>query len=154
MDKYIIKRSEIESMPGQTKPHYLNNDAVRNTKSLGDLTGITGFGFHIVEVPAGKDSTEFHVHYHEDECLYVLSGTAMAYIGDDSFCVSEGDFIGYRATGLPHKIHNASEAIFRCIVVGQRCDHDVADYPKLGKRLYRNKGQAWDLVNTDEIDHP
>lgn len=154
MDKYIIKRNEIDAMEGLTKPHYLNDGAVRNNKSLGDMTGITGFGFHIVDVPPGKDSTEFHVHYHEDECLYVLSGEATAYIGEDSFKVAEGDFIGYRASGLPHKIHNSSKETFRCIVVGQRLDHDVADYPKLAKRLYRNKGQKWDLVDIDNVEHP
>ena len=42
-------KSEIEDMEALSKAHYLNKDAVRSNKSLGDLTGLTGFGFHIVD---------------------------------------------------------------------------------------------------------
>jgi uncharacterized cupin superfamily protein len=74
METYIIEKSEIESLEGLKKTHFLNKNAKRTNKSLGDLTGLTGFGFHIIEVPPGKESTEFHVHHFEDECTYVLSG--------------------------------------------------------------------------------
>lgn len=154
MEKYIVKKSEIDAMEGINKIHYLNENAVRNNKSLGDLTGITGFGFHIIEIPTTRESTQFHSHKFEDECVYILSGTADAYIGSETFEISEGDFIGYRADGLPHKILNTGSEPLRCIVVGQRLDHDVADYPKIGKRLYRNKGQDWDLVDIDTVQHP
>ena len=40
------------------------------------------------------------------------------------------------------------------IVVGERLAHDVGDYPHLKKRLYRNEGQAWDLVDLKDIGHP
>ena len=62
MDRYILKKSEIEDLPGIDKTHFLNDDAKRNNKSLGDLTGITGFGFHIIEVPPSCESTEYHQH--------------------------------------------------------------------------------------------
>ncbi len=71
---------------------------------FGDLTGLTGLGFHIIEVEPGRDTTEYHVHYHEDECVYVLSGTATAYIGGEEYQISEGDFVGYRAGGEAHGI--------------------------------------------------
>lgn len=154
MDRYVIKKSEIEEMEGVGKTHYLNNNAVRINKSLGDLTGITGFGFHIIEVQPNNDSTEFHAHKFEDECVYILSGKATAKIGAEEFEISEGDFIGYRANGLAHTISNTGREILRCIVVGERLDHDVTDYPNLKKRLYRNKGEPWDLINIDNVEHP
>jgi uncharacterized cupin superfamily protein len=49
---------------------------------------------------------------------------------------------------------NDGDETLKAIVVGQRLDHDVADYPRLKKRIYRNKGQAWDLVDLENIDHP
>lgn len=154
MDKYLLKQSDIEAMTGLNKVHYLNDDAVRVNKSLGDATGITGFGFHIIEVPPGKFSTEFHCHHHEDECVYILEGEGEATIGDRVYAVSAGDFIGYRAGGCAHTIKNTGVFPLRCIVVGQRLDHDVADYPHLNKRLYRNRGLDWDLVDTTAITHP
>lgn len=56
METYIIKKSEIEAMEGLQKTHFLNKNAQRVNKSLGDLTGLTGLGFHIIEVPPGKNS--------------------------------------------------------------------------------------------------
>ena len=84
MEKYLLKREEIEAMEGLRKSHFLNPDAQRTNKSLGDLTGLTGIGFHLIHVPPGKLSTEYHVHHYEDECTYVLCGSGTATIGSRS----------------------------------------------------------------------
>jgi len=151
---YLIKKSEIDASDGEFRQHFLNDNAQRMNLSLGDLTGLTGIGFHIIEVPAGRDSTEYHAHGYEDECVYVLSGSGTVTIGDRKFDVAEGDFIGYRAGGEAHGMTNTGTESLRCIVVGQRLDHDVSDYPHLGKRLFRNSGQPWSLVDTDQISNP
>ena len=150
-DKYLITRYEIASLEGREKTHFLNRNAKRLNKSLGDLTGLTGIGFHIIEIAPGDLSTEHHCHHYEDECVYVLSGNGTAFIGDEEHSIGEGDFIGYRKGGLAHSLKNTGKDPLRCIVVGQRLDHDVGDYPRLGKRLYRNKGQDWNLVDDDQI---
>ena len=152
MSKYIIRKEEIEEMDGEKKVHFLNPQAIRNSKSLGDMTGISGLGFHIVEIQPGKESTEYHVHEFEDECVYILQGEAEVIIGDEVSKVHEGDFIGYKARGLPHTMKNIGISSLKYIVVGQRLAHDVADYPKKNKRIYRNKGQGWDLVNIKDIE--
>ncbi len=154
MDRYIVTREEIEKFEGVEKTHFLNDNARRLNKSLGDLTGLTGLGFHIIEVPPGRETTELHVHYHEDECIYILEGEATATIGDGTYTVRAGDFIGYRAGGEPHKLENTGQETLRCIVVGQRLDHDVADYPARKKRIFRNKGLRWNLVDTEAIEEP
>jgi uncharacterized cupin superfamily protein len=154
MRDYIIKKSEIETMQGLQKEHFLNANAQRTNKSLGDMTGLTGFGFHIIEVPPGKQSTELHRHYHEDECVYVLAGYGEATIADTAFAIEAGDFIGYRAGGLAHTLTNTGTQTLRCIVVGARLAHDVGEYPNLNKRLYRNPGMAWELVDIDDISNP
>lgn len=154
MSDYIITRAAIEAMEGLSKAHFLNPDAQRINKSLGDLTGLSGFGFHIIEVPPGKDSTELHVHHFEDECVYILSGNASAQIGDEHTPVGEGGFIGYPAGGKAHKLTNTGTTPLKCIVVGQRLAHDVGDYPRSGKRIYRNSGFAWNLVDLDDITQP
>jgi uncharacterized cupin superfamily protein len=153
-DKYILTRAEIDAMPGLNKTHFLNDNAKRVNKSLGDETGLTGLGFHIIEVPPGCESTEYHVHYHEDECTYVLAGTGTVTIGDDRHPIGPGDFIGYRKGGLPHTMENTGTDMLRCIVVGQRLAHDVGDYPNQGKRIFRNTGLPWDLVDLDAIERP
>lgn len=153
-DTYLVKKSEIDSMEGLDKAHFLNDNARRKNKSLGDLTGLTGFGFHMIEIKPGYDSTEQHCHYHEDECVYILEGEGTAVIGDKRFEVGAGDFIGYRAGGESHTLINTSEQVLKCIVVGQRLDHDVADYTKLNKRIYRQAGLPWNLVDIENIATP
>lgn len=154
MSQNVIKKAAIDQMEGLAKQHFLNPQAKRNNKSLGDLCGISGFGFHIIEVPPGSESTEFHVHYYEDECTYVLSGSGQVTIGDTSHDVSQGDFIGYPKCGQAHTMVNTGNEPLRCIVVGERLPHDVADYPRKGKRIFRNAGQPWNLVDHDNISEP
>ena len=134
-EKYLLSSEEIDSLEGERKVHFLNPGAIRINKSLGDLTGITGFGFHIIEVAPGDETTEYHVHHFEDECVYVLAGAATAEIGDNSFQIKAGDFIGYRKGGLAHTITNTGSETLRCIVVGERLAHDVGDYPRKRKRI-------------------
>ncbi len=151
--KYIIWKHEIEEMEGLAKTHYLNKNARRINKSLGDLAGLKNLGFHIIEVLPGYESTEYHLHFFEDECAYILSGNATVTIDEIDYEVSAGDFIGYPAGGLPHTMKNTGSEVLRCIVVGQRLIHDVGDYPRLGKRLYRY-GQSSDVVDINDISNP
>ena len=154
MEKYILTKTEIESFEGIEKTHFLNDNARRRNKSLGDLTGLNAIGFHIIEIQPGRESTELHVHYHEEECVYILEGQAEATIGTETHAVGPGDFIGYRAGGEPHGLKNTGDEILKCIVVGQRLNHDVADYPRLNKRIFRNQGLKWSLVDLQEIEEP
>ncbi|GAA6200610.1 cupin domain-containing protein [Aquicoccus sp. SU-CL01552] len=153
-DNYLIRGEEIAAMEGVRKTHFLNPNAKRINKSLGDAAGLSGFGFHIIEVEPGHDTTEHHMHYFEDECVYVLSGRATAYHGDEAVEIKAGDFLGYRKGGVAHSITNTGTETLRCIVVGERLAHDVGDYPRLGKRIYRNAGMPWDLVDLDAIENP
>lgn len=154
LSDYLITASQIAAMDGLRKTHFLNANAVRTNKSLGDRTGLTGLGFHIIEIEPGRDSTEHHVHFHEEECVYVLEGRGTAFIGDDAVDIGPGDFLGYRKAGLAHSLRSAGPGLLRCIVVGQRLAHDVADYPRLKKRIYRNDGLAWNLVDLSAIAEP
>ena len=153
-DTYLIRAEEIAAMEGLKKSHFLNDNAVRINKSLGDMAGLTGIGFHIIEVEPGFETTELHMHYHEDEAVFILSGSATAVIGDQKLPVSAGDFLGYRKGGLAHSIRNTGDETLRCIVVGERLAHDVGDYPNLGKRIYRQAGLAPNLVKLADIEEP
>ena len=153
-DRYIVTAEEIAAMEGIAKTHFLNPNARRINKSLGDVTGLLNIGFHIIEVQPRHETSEQHVHHMEEECVYILSGEAVAVIGDKEYAVKAGDFLGYRKGGQAHSIRNSGTGLLRCIVVGQRLPHDVADYPKRAKRLYRNVGMAFDLVDVDTIEHP
>lgn len=151
--RYVRTRSQIDAMEGTAKVHFLNNRARRTNKSLGDATGLTGLGVHHVEIPVGADSSEYHVHRFEDECVYVLEGRAIATLDGEEIELGPGDFVGLPAGGPAHAFHNPGPESLRCLVVGQRLAHDVSDYPRLGKRLFRNGGD-WNLVDHADIVDP
>ena len=151
-DRYLIPAAEIAAMAGLAKTHFLNPDARRVNKSLGDLTGLTGLGIHLIEVAPGDATTEYHVHHHEDEAVYVLAGHAKAEIGDAAHPVGPGDFIGYRKGGLAHAIRNTGDETLRLLVIGQRLDHDVGDYPRLAKRLLRDRALPALLVDHADLE--
>ncbi|MEL6962405.1 MAG: cupin domain-containing protein [Pseudomonadota bacterium] len=150
-DIYVVKANTIAAMEGLSKTHFLNPNAKRMNKSLGDLVGLQGIGVHLIEIEPGDETTEYHVHHHEDEAVYVLEGEGMAVIGDREHAIGPGDFIGYRKGGHAHTIHNTGSAVLCCLVVGERSAHDVTDYPHQAKRLYRNVGLPWNLVNQNSI---
>ncbi|MFP6781508.1 MAG: cupin, partial [Gammaproteobacteria bacterium] len=75
-------------------------------------------------------------------------------LGQDVVNLGPRDFVGYRAGGLPHKLTNSGTSVLKCIVVGQRLDHDVADYPDLNKRLYRNPEMPRNLVDIGDVSEP
>lgn len=153
-DIYHLSAADIEAMDGLSKVHFLNPNARRTNRSLGDATGLTGLGIHLIEVDPGAETTECHVHHFEDEAVYVLSGRGTAGIGEHDLPIGPGDFIGYRKGGLAHTILNTGTDTLRLLVIGQRLAHDVADYPRQDKRIYRNAGMAWDLVDHAAVTHP
>lgn len=146
-DRYFLSAAEIEAMEGTEKQHFLNENAVCLAKTIGDAVGITGFGIHIMEVQPGRDSTEHHFHFNEDECIYILSGTGTARIGDEVFDVAAGDFMGYRKGGLAHSLKNTGTEVLRCLTVGNRHKTDVVEFPDQQKRMFRSDGLPWQVVD-------
>ncbi len=149
----LLKAEQIAAMPGERRVHFLNPNADRIRKSLGDQVGLNNIGVHLLIVEPGKDSTEYHRHYHEEECLYVLSGRGTLVINEQSFAFEAGDFVGFPADTAAHSLTNDGNEPLVCLVMGQRLAQDVADYPHQGKRLYRNNGR-WDLVDLEQLTDP
>jgi len=151
--KHHLTAAEVENLEGTRKTHFLNSQARRLNKSLGDATGLQNIGIHWVELAPGDASTELHRHYSEEEAVYVLEGAGQAQLDDEIVAIGPGDFIGLPAGGPAHAITNTSNSPLRLLVVGQRLPSDVGDYPRLQKRLYRHGGQ-WDLVDISAITDP
>ena len=133
----LLTASQIADLPEQALHHSLNAGAVRHFRALGDVAGLKNLGVHMVRLEAGRESTEFHRHLVEEECIFVLSGSGVAEIGDQAVEVAPGDFMGFAAKGEAHSLNNTGDEDLVYLVFGQRCEFDVCDYPRVGKRLYR-----------------
>jgi uncharacterized cupin superfamily protein len=149
LDMYLSAKA-IEAMPGERRVHFVNPGAVRVNKSLGDAAGLKNLGVHMMIVAPGDRSTEYHCHRYEDEAIYVLSGQGAAVIGEESYKIGPGDFLGFPGGGPAHETVNDGAQPLVCLVIGQRLAQDVVDYPRAGKRLYRNSGQR-DMVDVGNV---
>jgi uncharacterized cupin superfamily protein len=149
----LLKANQIAALSEQVFVHALNPQAMRHTRSLGDLTGLTSMGVHLVRLVPGKQSTEFHFHVHDEEWLYILSGRGMAEIDSEKFEVGAGDFMGFVAGSLPHAMSNPFEEELVYLVGGNRLAFDICDYPRLRKRRYRVNGKN-EFMDWDSMEKP
>jgi uncharacterized cupin superfamily protein len=147
----LLTADTIAEMPEQVFVHPLNPRAIRQTKSLGDAIGFHHIGVHWVRVAPGQDSTEHHVHQLEEEFIYIVSGRGEADIGDQTFTVGPGDFLGFAAKGLAHSLRNPYDEDLIYLVGGMRLEYDICDYPRQGKRMYR-AGENRDYVELEGSD--
>ena len=145
-----LSAEKIAALEGERRVHFVNPKAVRIDKSLGDLAGLKNIGVHLMTVAPGDRSSEYHFHRYEDEAIYVLSGHGAAVIGDESYKIAPGDFLGFPGGGPAHETINDGSEPLVCLVIGQRLAQDVVDYPRAGKRLYRNSGQR-EMVDYQHI---
>jgi len=148
--KEFLTSLDIEKMEGQSKTHLLNSNAIRKTKSLGDITGLTDLGFQIMTVEPGHEYSEYHRHLYEEQCFYVLSGHGEVVIDENSYSIAVGDFLGFPKDGVAHTIFNNSDEPLSFICARVNLEQDVCDYPKKKKRLYMN-GSEESLVDFNDI---
>jgi uncharacterized cupin superfamily protein len=146
-----LSAEAIAKMEGVRRVHQLNPAAIRLDKSIGDEVGLKNIGIHLVTIAPGDKSTEFHTHKYEDEAIYVLSGHGTEVMGDTKQKIGPGDFIGFPAGGDAHETVNDGTEPLVCLVIGQRLAQDVVDYPRKGKRLYRNSGQR-DVIDIAQVE--
>jgi uncharacterized cupin superfamily protein len=146
-----LSAEKIAAMEGVRRIHTLNPAAIRIDKSLGDEVGLKNIGIHLIAIAPGDKSTELHTHKYEEEAIYVLSGHGTEVMGGTTEKIGPGDFIGFPAGGVAHETVNDGTEPLVCLVIGQRLQQDVVDYPGKGKRLYRNSGQR-DMVDYESIN--
>jgi len=147
-----LSASAIAALEGVRRVHNLNPAAIRTNKSLGDEVGLKNIGVHLISIAPGDKSTEFHSHKYEEEAIYVLSGHGTEVMGETNQKIGPGDFIGFPGGGLAHETVNDGTEPLVCLVIGQRLPQDVVDYPRKGKRMYRNSGQR-DMVDFTQIEN-
>jgi uncharacterized cupin superfamily protein len=153
--KHILRKADIEKVGDAIVSHPLDATARRRSLSLGDATGLTLLGVHLNVIAPGDMSTVHHSHELVDEFMYLVSGTATVWIGDDEFEVGPGDFVGLPARGPAHSLKNTGTSDVTYLIGGGRPSIDVCNYPKLKKRLYlveRPDGRHREFVELDAIE--
>lgn len=139
-----LSAKQIDAMAERAHQHQFNENAIRMTRTLGIPAGLAQVGVHLVRLEPGIDSTQFHYHDADEEFLLILSGTGRALIGEETFDVGPGDFMGFPAPSPGHSLHNKSQHDLVYLVGGESNPSDVVHYPWIRRTLIKSHGRrSW-----------
>lgn len=133
---FILRADEIVQQEATFSHPWNPNSCVTGTH-LSQLLGLKRVGVSLVRVPSGKESFVYHAHCREEEWIYILSGQGIAEINDDEFEVQAGDFMGFPTPGVAHHLRNPYPENLVYLMGGENLDIEIADFPRLGKRMLR-----------------
>ena len=142
LPKPLLKSEAIKQLPEQKFSHPLNPNSEISGVSLSEAVGLQRIGFHLATIPPGKESFIYHSHQFEEEFIFILSGKGIAEIDNQEFEVSSGDFIGFPTPSVAHHLRNPFEEDLIYIMGGERREYEIADFPRLQKRMFRNDKQV------------
>lgn len=126
-----------ERGPDHSSSHPYNPRSEVHGWLLSRMAGLDRIAVNLAWLPPGRESAVHHVHYREEEWLFVLEGRGVAEVGHGDHQVGPGDFLGF-PPGVSHHLRNESGERLLFLEGGEVIpDVEVADFPRLGRRLVR-----------------
>ena len=147
-EKFIVRAATDPN--GQTFQHPFNPHSEVHIRPLSRLTGMSRLGVSQARVPPGKESFIYHTHHCEEEFIYILSGRGVAEIGDQEYEVAAGDFMAFPTPSVGHHLRNPFDEYLVYLTGGENRSVEIADFPRIGKRMYRTE-EAIDIVDHEHI---
>jgi uncharacterized cupin superfamily protein len=138
---HLLRAEQVKAAEGSFS-HPWNPQSLLVGTHLSALGGLKRSGVSVVRVPAGHESFAYHAHHREEEWIYVLSGRAVAEIDDAEYELGPGDFVAFPTPSVAHHLRNPFGEDLVYLMGGENLDFDVADFPKLGKRMLKLEGKA------------
>ena len=136
---------------GQVFHHPFNPHSEIRIRPLSRITGMARLGISHARVAPGKESFIYHTHHQEEEFMYILSGRGVAEIGEQEYEVAAGDFMAFPAPSIGHHLRNPFDEDLVYLTGGENRSVEIADFPRIGKRMYRTE-DAIDIVDHEHIE--
>jgi uncharacterized cupin superfamily protein len=145
---YLLRASDIAAR-SQTFSHPWNPRSEVTGYQMGKATGLKRTGVNLARLAPGKESFVYHSHWLEEEWIYILQGRGVARIDGESYEVGPGDFMAFPTPGVAHHLTNPFEEELVYLMGGENREYDVADFPELGKRMFKHQGgvEIFDLAD-------
>lgn len=149
--KFLIKADEVAGEAASFSHPWNPNSEISGTR-LSALAGLSRVGVNLFRIRGGKESFVYHSHQREEEWIYVISGRGIAEIDGGEFEVAAGDFMGFPTPSVAHHLRNPYEEDLTYLVGGENLDVEVADFPRLGKRMLR-RGQEVEIYDASDAQN-
>jgi uncharacterized cupin superfamily protein len=134
---YLLRAADIAAR-SQSFSHPWNPKSELIGYQLAKSTGLRRIGVNIARMPPRKESFVYHAHWSEEEWIYILSGRGIARIDDVEYEVGPGDFMAFPTPGVAHHLRNPFDEELVYLMGGENRDIEVADFPDVGKRMFRH----------------
>ena len=134
-----LLRAETIRSGEETFSHPWNEQSEIIGTHMSGLAGLSRTGVSLVRIPPGKESFAYHMHHREEEWIYILSGRGVAKIDGTDYEMGPGDFVAFPTPSVAHNMGNPFEADLVYLMGGEHLDHEIADFPELGKRMIRSE---------------
>ncbi len=135
-ERFLVRAAQVADAEVQFSHPWNARSQIRGTP-LSQLVGLTRTGVSLARIAGGKESFVYHSHQREEEWIYILEGRAIAEIGDEEFEVGAGDFLAFPTPSVAHHLKNPFSDDVVYLMGGENRDTEVADFPRLGKRMVR-----------------
>jgi uncharacterized cupin superfamily protein len=144
--QFVLHASQIRQRE-QSFSHPWNPKSQLIGVQLSRALGLKRTAVSIARMPPGKESFVYHSHHHEEEWLYISSGRGVTEIDGDELEVGPGDFMAFPTPSVPHHLKNPFNQDLVYLMGGENRKFDVADFPRLGKRMIKNdeKFEVYDM---------
>lgn len=131
-DEKLNPVATISALP--LKRRDLNAGLGADETNLSRALGLTQLGASYFEVRPGESAFPFHVHYLEDEIIYVIAGTGSYRFGTETYAVKAGDFLSAPAgrAEMAHQLTNSGTETLKYICVSNLPETNVVELPDLG----------------------
>ena len=133
----VLVRAD-ERGPSHSSGHPYNPKSEIHGWMISRAAGLTRIAVNLAWLPPGKEAAIFHAHHREEEWVFVLEGRGVVEVDDAEHEVGPGDFVAF-PPGVAHHVRNASESDRLLFLEGGEIipDVDIADFPRLGRRMVR-----------------
>ena len=130
--KLLVRRGDRKTPRPYHHPQGTNSEVHLSWLSR---PGLKRISVGVARVPAGRESFVKHVHRHDEEWMYILTGEGTLEVGERKARIGPGDFIGYPASGEPHSVR--AETDLEYVLGGDAWSKDtieIVDLPDHGIR--------------------
>jgi uncharacterized cupin superfamily protein len=134
-EDHLLTATQIAAAEARAISHPLNPNSEVYSRPLSEITGLQRAIISLARVPPGKESFAYHAHKGDEEWLYIVSGHGRAEIGDKSFDVGPGDFMGFPTPSIGHHLINTGKEDLVYLMGGERGRVEVAEFAKAGKHM-------------------
>src|SRR5262247_1723642 len=151
-DSHLATAAQIRAEPEVPIAHPLNPKSEVYLRRLSVKVGLQREQVYLSRIPPGKESFIYHAHKGDEEWLYILSGRGRALIGDKTFEVGPGDFMGFPTPSIGHHLKNPYDADLVYLMGGERGRVDVGEFPTVGKHMIFTADGIY-MADSDKLRH-